>query len=44
MKEQQEFFYNKFIENFVHPAMKILNSTIQPRISEEINRVLHLTN
>jgi len=33
----------QFIEDFVHSAMNILNSVIEPTISEEINRILHLT-
>lgn len=33
MKEQQEFSYKQFIEEFVHPAMNILNSSTQPIIS-----------
>jgi len=43
MKEQQEFSYKQFIEEFVHPTMNILNSLAQPRLNEDINRILHLT-
>ena len=43
MREQQEFTYKKFIEDFVHPTMNILNSTVHHRISEEIKRIMHLT-
>ena len=42
MKEQQEFSYKKFIEEFFHPTMNILNNSIQPRISEYIKRILNL--
>lgn len=43
VKEQQKFSYKQFIEGFVQPVMNILNSSTQPRISEDIKRVLHLT-
>lgn len=42
MKEQQEFTYKYFIEDFIHLAMNILYNTMQPRISEEIKWILHL--
>lgn len=44
MKEQQEFTYKKFIEDFFHPAMNILKNALQTRINEEIKRILHLSN
>jgi len=43
MKEQQEFSYKQFIEDFFHPSMNILISAIQPKINEEVKRILHLT-
>jgi len=42
MIEQHELSYKQFIEDFFHPAMNILNSPIQPRISEDIKIILHL--
>jgi len=44
MKEKQEFSYKQFIEEFIHLAMNILNNSAQPRINEDIKRILHLTN
>lgn len=43
MKKQQEFSYKQCIEEFVHPAMSILSSSAEPRISGYIKRILHFT-
>jgi len=34
------FSYKEFIDSFVHAIMNMLTSSYQPRISEEIKRVL----
>ena len=42
MKEQHEFSYKQFIEDFVHTTMNILNSTIQPKISDRTTTILEV--
>lgn len=42
MKEQKEYSYKQFIEMFVHPTLSLLSSTLEPRISEEIRKILQL--
>ena len=42
-KEQKEYFYKQFIELFVHPTMSLLRSTPEPRVSEDIRRILQLS-
>lgn len=37
------FTYKDFIHSFFHPVINILTSNYQPKISEEIKRVLQLT-
>ena len=34
MKEKKEHSYKQFIEMFVHPALSLLTSTLEPWISE----------
>lgn len=43
MKDQKDFSYKTFIEMFVHPAMSLLNGTTEPKTSEEIRRIMQLT-
>jgi hypothetical protein len=38
-----EFSFNQFIELFYHPVVGMLNGRPEPRINEEIERVLHLS-
>lgn len=42
MKEQKEYTYKQFTEMFVHPAISLLSSRIELRISEEMRKVLQL--
>ena len=44
MKERKEYTYKQFTEMFVHPAIGLMNNIIEPRISEEIKRVLQQSN
>ena len=39
-KESTTFTYAKFIDNFVHPLINMLTNTEQPRIGDEMNKVL----
>jgi len=43
MKEHKEYTYKQFTEMFVDPKIGLLRSRTKPRISEEIKRVLHLS-
>lgn len=44
MMKDSKYFNNKtFVEMFVHPAMNLLSGTIEPRITKEIRRIMHLT-
>ena len=36
------FSYKDFIDSFVHPIISMLTNSYQPRISQEIKRVLQL--
>lgn len=36
------FSYKEFIDSFVHPVVNMLTSSYQPRINDEIKRVLQL--
>ena len=42
-KDSNEFTYIDFTNSFIHPMVNFLNSSKQPRISEEINNVLQLS-
>ena len=42
-KDGSEFNYKDFIDLFIRPAMSLLCKEEQPRISEEIKRILHLS-
>jgi len=42
-KDQNQFTYNTFVEMFIHLAMSLLSGTIEPRINEEIKRIMQLT-
>ena len=39
-KDSTEFTYKDFIDSFFHPVVNMLSSSSQPRISEEIKKVL----
>lgn len=41
-KYSTAFTYKDFIDSFVHPVMNMLTSSPQPKISQEIKRVLQL--
>lgn len=43
MKYPKYFSYKTFVEIFLHPGMSILSGTAEPRISEEIRRIMLLT-
>lgn len=40
MKEQKEYSYKQFIELFVNPALSLLSNNPEPRINEEIRKIL----
>lgn len=40
MKDQKDFSYKAFVEMFGHPAMSLLSGTAEPRISENIKRIM----
>ena len=40
MKEQNEYSYKQFIELFLHPSLSLLTNITEPRINEEIRKVL----
>ena len=42
-KDSTQFTYTDFIESFIHAMVNMLNNNIQPIISEEIKRVLQLS-
>jgi len=43
MKDQRDFTYKTFIEMFFHPTMSLLSGTTEPRTSEEIKKIMQLT-
>jgi hypothetical protein len=43
-RNSTEFSFKQFIELFYHPVVSILNGRPEPRISEQIQRFLHLSN
>lgn len=40
MKDQKDFNNKTFAEMFFHPTMSLLGGTTEPRISEEIKRIM----
>jgi hypothetical protein len=42
-KNSTEFNFKKFIEQFYHPVVSMLSGRQEPRINEEIQRILHLS-
>jgi hypothetical protein len=38
-----EFIFKQFIEQFYHPVVSMLSGRPEPRINEEIQRILHLS-
>ena len=42
MKEKKEYTHKQFTEMFFHPTIGLLSSITEPRISEEIKRVLQM--
>lgn len=40
MKEKKEYSYKQFIKIFVHPTLSLLSKNPEPRISEEIRKIL----
>ena len=42
-KDGSEFNYKDFTDLFIRSAMNLLNKTEQPRVSEEIKRILQLS-
>ena len=35
-----EFTYTDFVDSFIYPIINMLNNNIQPRVSDEIKKVL----
>jgi hypothetical protein len=42
-KNSTEYSFKDFIDQFIYPATCLLSSSTEPRVSEEIQKVLHLT-
>jgi hypothetical protein len=42
-KNSTEYSFKDFIDQFIHPVVCMLNNNTEPRINEEIQRVLHLS-
>jgi hypothetical protein len=42
-KELTEFNFKQFIDQFYHPVVSMLSGRQEPRINEEIQRILHLS-
>jgi hypothetical protein len=42
-ENSSEFSFKKFIEQFYHPMVSMLSGRPEPRINEEIQRILHLS-
>ena len=38
-----KFTYSDFIDTFIHTVAQLLSSQLEPRIGEEIKRILHLS-
>ena len=43
MKEQKNDTYKSFGDSFLHPAINTLNNAIEPRVGEEIKKIMQLT-
>jgi hypothetical protein len=41
-KNSIEFNLKDFIDHFYHPVVFMMRSRIEPRINEEVHRILHL--
>ena len=41
-EDQRDFTYKTFIEMFFHPTMSLLSDTTEPRINEEMKRIMQL--
>ena len=41
--DSNEFTYTNFTDSFIHPIVNLLNNNVQPRISNEIKKVLQLS-
>ena len=42
-KNSFEFSFKQFIDDFYHPVVCILSNRMEPRINEEVQRILHLS-
>ena len=42
-KNSYEFNFKQFIDQFYHPVVCMLSGRTKPRINEEIQRILHLS-
>jgi hypothetical protein len=42
-RNSTEFNFKQFIEQFYHPVVRMLSGRLEPRINEEIHRILHLS-
>jgi hypothetical protein len=42
-KNSTEFSFKDFIDQFYHPVVCMLSNRIEPRINEEVQRILHLS-
>jgi hypothetical protein len=42
-KNSTEYNFKDFIDQFIHPVVCLLNNNTEPRVSEEIQKVLHLS-
>ena len=42
-KDNTEFYFNQFVDQFLHVAVSLLNKNTKPRIDSEIKRILHLS-
>jgi hypothetical protein len=42
-RNSTEFNFKQFIEQFYHPVVSMLSGRLEPRINEEIQRILHLS-
>ena len=43
MKDQNNYSYKSFKDSFVHPTISALSSATKPRVNEEINKIMKLT-
>jgi hypothetical protein len=42
-KNSTEFSFKHFIDQFYHPVVCMLNNRMEPRINEEVQRIIHLS-